>query len=261
MTVRRVLTAVLGVAAGATLSLAFTPATRTTLATPKTRHPLVLLSTPNANCGCGNSAKISGAPSQEARSINPREAILQSRVMRLDGTPVDISTLLPDQSGVSLEQILQYASKREELLANGVQFVLISIGKPEIGLKLCEHLEIENGPDFIFADPENKVYDKLALNRGWDTMIRPATAFRFRDRIFGTGQSLDQLFEVLGKWKDAVYIPPKIEQSTNHGGTFIFNGENVVFAHYDESPGTHADTYEAVSIALQTAKEAKLTPA
>lgn len=59
----------------------------------------------------------------------------------------------------------------------------------------------------------------------------------------------------------AVYIPPKIEQSTNHGGTFIFNGENVVFAHYDESPGTHADTYEAVSIALQTAKEAKLTPA
>ena len=52
------------------------------------------------------------------------------------------------------------------------------------------------------ADPENKVYDKLALNRGWDTMIRPATAFRFRDRIFGNGQSLDQLFEVLGKWKD-----------------------------------------------------------
>ena len=56
----------------------------------------------------------------------------------------------------------------------------------------------------------------------------------------------------------AVYIPPKMEQSTNHGGTFIFNGENVVFAHYDESPGTHADTYEAVSIAIQTAKEAKL---
>ncbi|KAL7488818.1 hypothetical protein ACHAW6_014446 [Cyclotella cf. meneghiniana] len=246
MTVRRVLAAVLGLAAGATLSLAFTPATRTTLAAPKTRHPLVLLSTPNADCGCGNSAKITGAPSQEARSINPREAILQSRVMRLDGTP---------------EQILQYASKREELLATGVQFILISIGKPEIGLKLCEHLEIENGPEFIFADPENKVYDKLALNRGWDTMIRPATAFRFRDRIFGNGQSLDQLFEVLGKWKDAVYIPPKIEQSTNHGGTFIFNGENVIFAHYDESPGTHADTYEAVTIALQTAKEAKLTPA
>jgi hypothetical protein len=33
-------------------------------------------------------------------------------------------------------------------------------------------------------------------------MIRPATAFRFKDRIFGSGQSLDSLFEVLGKWKD-----------------------------------------------------------
>jgi len=33
-------------------------------------------------------------------------------------------------------------------------------------------------------------------------MIRPATAFRFKDRIFGSGQSLDTLFEVLGKWKN-----------------------------------------------------------
>ena len=73
-------------------------------------------------------------------------------------------------------------------------------------------------------------------------MIRPATAFRFRDRIFSgkEGSSLKTLFQVLGKWKDgkfgfdvhsqtatltrfsysfvtrsyytAVYIPPKIEQ-------------------------------------------------
>lgn len=56
---------------------------------------------------------------------------------------------------------------------------------------------------FIFLkDPENEVYDRLSLNRGWNTMIRPATAFRFKDRIFGSGQSLDLLFEVLGKWKD-----------------------------------------------------------
>jgi hypothetical protein len=55
-----------------------------------------------------------------------------------------------------------------------------------------------------------------------------------------------------------VYIPPKIEQSTNHGGTFIFNGDNVVFAHYDESPGTHADTNQSVELAIQTAKDATL---
>ena len=54
-----------------------------------------------------------------------------------------------------------------------------------------------------------------------------------------------------------MYIPPKLEQSTNHGGTFIFKGDEVVFAHYDESPGTHADTNKSVNIAIQTAKEAK----
>jgi len=85
-------------------------------------------------------------------------------------------------------------------------------------------------------------------------MIRPATPFRFRDRIFGGGVgSLDQLFEVLGKWKDAAYLPPKIEQSTNHGGTFIFNGDDVIFAHYDQSPGTHADIFESAGMAIREA--------
>ena len=41
-------------------------------------------------------------------------------------------------------------------------------------------------------------------------MIRPATAFRFRDRIFSgknkEGSSLKTLFEVLGKWKDGEFV-------------------------------------------------------
>lgn len=124
---------------------------------------------------------------------------------------------------------------------------------------MCEHLEIENGGEFIFADPENEAYNLLDLNSGWDTMIRPATAFRFRDRIFGQSGSLNELFEVLGKWKDAIYIPPNPEQATNHGGTFIFDGENTVFAHYDESPGTHADPNEAVDRAIRVANESRNT--
>jgi len=131
-------------------------------------------------------------------------------------------------------------------------FILISIGKPEIGLELCGHLGINNGQEYIFADPENDCYSKLALNSGWNTMIRPATAFRFKDRLSQPG-SMKSLFEVLGKWKDAVYIPPKIEQSTNHGGTFIFRDEEVLFAHYDESPGTHYDPNEAVRLAIEAA--------
>jgi len=95
-------------------------------------------------------------------------------------------------------------------------------------------------------------------------MASPATAFRFRDRIFGSlfgseekrgkgYEEFGQLFEVLGKWKDAAYVPPKIEQSTNHGGTFIFNGDDAMFAHYDESPGTHADASDVVDRTIREA--------
>lgn len=123
-------------------------------------------------------------------------------------------------------------------------------------MDLINHLRVEDdGEEWIFADPENDAYDRLELNKGWDTMARPATAFRFKDRIFGGKAKLDELFQVLGNWK--VYIPPKIEQSTNHGGTFIFKGDDVVFAHYDESPGTHADTYDVVDMAIGAAVATK----
>jgi len=67
-------------------------------------------------------------------------------------------------------------------------------------MELCKHLNITNGEEWIFADPTNDAYDRLQLNRGWGTMIRPATAFRFRDRIFGGGKqkgSMDQVSYII----------------------------------------------------------------
>ena len=77
---------------------------------------------------------------------------------------------------------------------------LVSIGKPDVGLELCDHLGVGDGSDWVYADPDNGLHDALVTNRGWDTMIRPATALRFKDRIFGSGKegggrggSLDQV--------------------------------------------------------------------
>ena len=74
---------------------------------------------------------------------------------------------------------------------------LVSIGRPDVGLALCEHLGVGDGADWVYADPDNALHDAMATNRGWDTMVRPATALRFRDRIFGEkgggGGSLDQV--------------------------------------------------------------------
>ena len=57
----------------------------------------------------------------------------------------------------------------------------------------------------------------------------------------------------------AFYIPPKLEQATIHGGTFVLSRRGtsssigLVFAHYDESPGTHADPSMVVDIAIREA--------
>lgn len=46
--------------------------------------------------------EISGAPSDEARNVDPRDALSKSTVYRLDGTAVPTSTLLRDDGGVDL---------------------------------------------------------------------------------------------------------------------------------------------------------------
>ena len=105
-----------------------------------------------------------------------------------------------------------------------MQLVIVSIGKPEVGKQVCDHLNIKDGGSFIYADPENALYDDLDLNRGIQTFIAAETAFTFKDRIFDSKKTgLTDLFQVLSKWKDAVYVPPKAEQAFNQGGTFIFN--------------------------------------
>lgn len=131
--------------------------------------------------------------------------------------------------------------------------MMVSIGKAEVGKDLCDHLGIIDGEEFVFADPENTLYDDLSLNRGVQTtFFSPATPFAFRDRLF-RGDSSDDLFEVLGKWKDAFYIPPKPEQAFNQGASFIFDGERTLYAHYDEATAAHALPDQMVKLAIDAA--------
>lgn len=127
---------------------------------------------------------------------------------------------------------------------------MISIGKPEVGFNLCQHLGVTNGSSFVFADPENVFYDELDLNRGIaETFFNPATPFAIKDRLFKK-DGMKELNEVLGKWSGAFYIPPKRDQAFNQGGTFVFKGKNqTLYAHYDESTGAHADLTEVVKYA------------
>jgi len=95
---------------------------------------------------------------------------------------------------------LQYDEVRDELLADGIGLKMISIGKPEVGASLCDHLGVKDCSNFLFADPENKLYNDLELNKGVDvTFFNPATPFAIKDRLFKK-DGMKRLNEVLGKW-------------------------------------------------------------
>lgn len=122
---------------------------------------------------------------------------------------------------------------------------------------LVEHLEVDNGEEWIFVDPENVLYDALQLNSGVETtFLSVETPFAFRDRFFGTNGRKDgmkDLLGVLGKWKDAIFIPPKQEQAFQQGGAFVFKGKDTAYAYYDAAAGTHLEVAKAVEEATKVA--------
>ena len=65
---------------------------------------------------------------------------------------------------------------------------------------------------------------------------------------------MKDLLDVLGKWKDAVFIPPKQEQAFQQGGAFIFKGKDTIFAHYDASAGAHVEVMSVVERAIEIAR-------
>ena len=138
-----------------------------------------------------------------------------------------------------------------------MKLVIVSIGVPEKGKALCEHLAVADGENFVFVDPSNALYDDLDLNKSVArTFFNPATPLAFKDRLFREGSMFSsELTEVLSKWKDAFYIPPEQDQAFNQGGAFIFDDDRTVYAHYDEATAAHALPGDMVEKALETAKQ------
>jgi hypothetical protein len=88
----------------------------------------------------------------------------------------------------------------DELERMGIKLVMVSIGKPEIGRQLIDHLEFANGEQYLFVDPENALYDNLDLNRGVKrTFFSPSTPLSFLDRL-SKPDGAKELKEILFKW-------------------------------------------------------------
>lgn len=258
------------------------------------------------DCGCGNAPGISkqstifsGKPSASARRSDPRQAIkIASPIYNVEGKPVLLEDLLTRNSSVDdavsivvflrslgwplcQEFLVQWSRRTEELNSLGVNLVMVSIGKPEIGKQLIQHLEIPNGKDYLFVDPESVLYDDLLLNKGIkETFFSVSTPFAFLNRVTKK-DGMKDLNQVLSKWREgkwlsigilslfltrdsnsvwfcknlciisllASFMPPRQDQAFNQGGTFLFDGFDTVFAHYDESTGAHSDIDQVIRLA------------
>ncbi|GAX25250.1 hypothetical protein FisN_5Lh332 [Fistulifera solaris] len=147
--------------------------------------------------------------------------------------------------------MLQWSKRKHELDQKGVGLVFVSIGTPEKGKILAEHLEIPDAENLLFVDPENVLYDAIRLRRGVDrTFFNIETPFAFVDR-FTKPSGMKELGQVLSKWNKAFFIPPKQDQAFIQGGTFVFKGPKTLFAHYDPSTASHANMIEVIDTAVK----------
>ena len=62
----------------------------------------------------------------------------------------------------------------------------------------------------------------------------------------------------LARWKP--WIPPKLEQGLQQGGTFVFRGDREIFSHYDPSTGAHANLATVLAAALEDGPESESPP-
>ncbi|MGK3733511.1 MAG: hypothetical protein ACI8RD_000154 [Bacillariaceae sp.] len=81
-----------------------------------------------------------------------------------------------------------------------IQLIFISIGTPDTGLKLVDHLNIPNLIDYLYVDPTTTLYNSLQLNKGIkETFFSPSTPIAFLER-FTKPDGMKELKEILSKW-------------------------------------------------------------
>ena len=56
------------------------------------------------------------------------------------------------------------------------------------------------------------------------------------------------LLDATKRWKP--WLPPKSDQGLQQGGAFVFEGDKLLFQHYDPSTGAHVDLDDLLQAAV-----------
>ena len=131
------------------------------------------------------------------------------------------------------------------LAEKNIKMVVIGIGTAARAHEFAEHVSFP--PELLYADPENVVYDELRLIKSiGDTFFNPNTPLAIADRI--QKGNTEDLRNALGQWKP--WIPPKLEQGLQQGGSFVFEGSCLLYGRKDRATGDHADVNTLLSVIL-----------
>jgi hypothetical protein len=113
----------------------------------------------------------------------------------------------------------------------------VGIGTYERSLEFCELVKFPK--EYLYADPENKVYDALQLVKSsplslfTDARTPLALANRIKEN------RTKDLEDALKTWK--AWIPPKLDQGLQQGGCVVFDGYKTLYARKDPAVGDHVD--------------------
>ena len=99
----------------------------------------------------------------------------------------------------------------------------------------------------MYCDPENTAYDALELKKGVGTTVFTIdTPLAILARA--QKDNAKDLVDATKRWKP--WLPPKSDQGLQQGGAFVFEGEELLFQHYDPSTGAHVDLDTVLKVAL-----------
>lgn len=132
-----------------------------------------------------------------------------------------------------------------------VKLITVGIGNVDRGREFCRHVGFPE--DLLYCDPENAAYDALGLKKGVQT-----TFFTIDTplSILARAQkdNAKDLLAATKRWKP--WLPPKQDQGFQQGGAFVFEGEDLLFQHFDPSTGAHADLNTVLEVAMNSPSRA-----
>jgi hypothetical protein len=153
--------------------------------------------------------------------------------------------------------------KRDALPAlneNGVRLIVVGIGSVESGRTFSEQLGFPVENLFVDASQLQDAYQAVGTRNSqrdgankqvfegigsmWSSKTTDAIKARGRDDL----NSVTGSFFRPGPYKPL--MPKSIEATLVQGGSFVFEGTQTLFEHYDESSGVHASIDDLVKAAL-----------